>query len=98
MEFEGELWQHGGDGGWFFVTLPAEVAEEVREEAPPPSGFGSVRVSVVLGESRWQTSLFPDAKTGSYVLPVKKQVRQANDLLPGDRVTVTVEVEAAGKA
>ncbi|HVF03859.1 MAG TPA: DUF1905 domain-containing protein [Frankiaceae bacterium] len=92
MEFEAELWQHEGEGGWCFVTLPAAAAEEVREQAPPPTGFGAVRVAVVVGESRWQTSLFPDKKRGSYLLPVKQQVRRANDLLPGDRVRVSLTV------
>lgn len=90
VTFEAELWQYDGDGGWHFVTLPAEAAAEVRDNAPPRRGFGSVRVSVAIGESRWDTSLFPDSKSSSFVLPVKAAVRRANDLLPGDRVRVRV--------
>lgn len=90
LTFEAELWQYEGDGGWHFVTLPPEVAAEVRDSVPPRRGFGSVRVSVAIGESRWDTSLFPDSTSSSFVLPVKAAVRRANDLLPGDRVRVTV--------
>lgn len=92
LSFSATLWQWEGEGGWHFVTLPADVADEVREHAPPRRGFGSVRVTVVVGESRWQTSLFPETKSGSYVLPVKEQVRRANDLLAGDQVKATISL------
>ena len=88
VTFEAELWLHGGEGGWHFVTLPADVADEVRERAPRGAGFGSVKVTVAIGETRWETSLFPESRSGSYVLPVKQQVRRTNDLMAGDTVTV----------
>jgi hypothetical protein len=90
--FTAELWQHDGDGGWHFVTLPLDVADEIHEEVPRRGGFGSVRVTAVVGESRWATSLFPESRSRSFVLPVKQQVRRANDLLPGDPVTVRITV------
>ena len=92
VTFTAELWMHGGEGGWHFVTLPTEAAEQVEDAAPPRAGFGSVRVTVTIGESTWSTSLFPDRKSASYVLPVKRAVREANDLLAGDVVTVTLVV------
>jgi hypothetical protein len=92
LEFEADLWQHEGEGGWCFVTLPVEVADEVRDLAPAGRGFGSRRVTATVGETTWQTSLFPEKKSGSFVLPVKQQVRRANDLLPGDRVPVRIAV------
>lgn len=86
--FEGELFRWEGDSAWYFVRLPAEVAEDVREHAPPRTGFGSMRVTVTIGESRWQTSLFPESRTGSFLLPVKQQVRRANGVDAGDAVSV----------
>ena len=53
-------------------------------------GFGSLRVEVTIGATRWQTSIFPDNKRGTCVLPVKKAVRQAEDL--GDASTSTIEL------
>ena len=93
MEFEAELWLHDGEAGWHFVTLPGEVAEQVRAEAGEPRGFGSVRVEVTIGGSTWRTSVFPDTKTGSFVLPVKAEVRRREDLLAGDVVEVGLGVE-----
>jgi len=77
---------------WCFVTLPPDVSEEVRLRAGEPRGFGSVPVRVEAGTSRWQTSVFPDAASGCFVLPVKKAVRAAQGVEEGDELTVTLEV------
>ena len=38
-------------------------------------GWGSVRVKVTLGKTKWDTSIFPDKKSGTYLLPIKAEVR-----------------------
>jgi hypothetical protein len=95
-EFSAKLWAYGDEpGSWHFVTLPVEVADELRDHADsagPRRGFGSIRVSATIGSTTWQTSLFPDTKRGSMLLPVKKLVRVAEDLEPGDSCMVTVEI------
>ncbi len=88
MTFSAELWEHSGEGGWHFLTLPPEVGDDLREEPTGPRrGFGSLRVRVTVGASAWDTSIFP-SKDGSYVLPVKAAVRRAEDLAEGDVVEV----------
>ena len=77
---------------WCFVTLPLEVADELQMRAGEPRGFGSVPVRVEAGTSHWETSVFPDGDSGSFVLPVKKAVRTALGVEEGDDVTVTLEV------
>jgi hypothetical protein len=96
LAFEAELWQHDGEGGWHFVTLPLAVADELRDRVPGGRGFGSRRVVASLGGSTWSTSVFPDAGSGSFVLPVKQSVRRENDLLAGDVVSVTLRVDVGG--
>lgn len=92
VTFSAELWRYEGEGGWHFVTLPRAAADEIEEEAPPGPGFGSVRVTATIGTTTWQTSVFPSRAEQSYLLPVKRSVRDANGLLPGDAVTVTLVV------
>ena len=75
-----------------FVTLPPEVADEVRERSGEPRGFGSVGVHVEAAGMAWDTSVFPDAKSGSFVLPVRKAVRLAADAGEGDDLTVTLSL------
>ncbi|EON22606.1 MULTISPECIES: DUF1905 domain-containing protein [Nocardioides] len=88
--FHAQVWEHSPDepGSRHFLTLPADVAEDVAFEAGPRGGFGSVRVEVTVGRSTWRTSLFPDSKAGTFVLPMKKPVRLANDLHAGDTCEV----------
>jgi hypothetical protein len=92
--FRAELWEHSPDepGSWHFVTLPADVSEEIALEAGPREGFGSIRVEARIGTTTWRTSLFPDSGSGRYVLPVKKPVRRAEDLHAGTPYDVALEV------
>jgi hypothetical protein len=92
FRFTAPLWEWNAQGGWFFVTLPEEYADDIREGPRMPRGFGSVRVRVTVGGTTWSTSVFPDAKRGSYLLPVKKQVRTAESIDDGDDVDVSLEV------
>ena len=48
-------------------------------------GFGSVKVTACVGESRWTTSVFPNGD-GQWMLPVKAAIRRAEDLAEGDLV------------
>ena len=94
--FDADLWLWDARQGdsWTFLSLPPEASAEIREVAGAlPRGFGSVRVTVTLGATVWKTSIFPDAKTGVYVLPLKKAVRKAEGVEAGDTVTVKVELD-----
>lgn len=86
------LWEARRQDSWTFVSLPPEIAEEIREQAPPAAGFGSVPVAVRLGATSWRTSIFPDSARGTYVLPVKKAVRRAEGLAEGTVAAVELEV------
>ena len=92
MEFEARLWEHDSVGAWCFVTVPEELSDDLRLSAGPPTAFGSIRVEVTLGGSVWATSVFPDKRSGCYVLPVRKAVRRAEDLEVGDTLRVRLEV------
>jgi len=83
-------------GAWCFVTLPPDVVDEVRQRSAEPRGFGSVRVHVEVGETTWDTSVFPDSASDGFVLPVKKAVRTAAGVGEGDELTVTLSVRNQG--
>jgi hypothetical protein len=92
--FRGELWLYPDEAGWHFITLPEDVGEQLREDsAPLRKGFGSVRVSASIAGHRWSTSVFPDSKTSSYLLPVKKAVRTAAGIRAGDEVDVELNLQ-----
>lgn len=88
FEFTSELWLYPGDAGWHFLTLPEGVADDLDDLVGERAGFGSIPVEVTIGSSTWKTSLFPDTKAGSFVLPVKQAIRQRERLEVDARVSV----------
>ena len=92
FEFTAELYEWTGDAAWVFVTLPVDLAEDIRDMDLPRRGFGSVKVRVRIGATEWRTSVFPDSRSGSYVLPVKRAVRDAEGIDLGDRVDFEIDI------
>ena len=91
--FRAELWQYEGPAAWHFVSLPLDVADDIRARfGTHASGFGSIKVEAAVGSTRWSTSLFPDKTRGTYLLPIKKAVRVAEGIEPGDPVIVSLRV------
>ena len=93
FQFQGELWLYDGPDPWHFVTVPPDISEAIRDHGTPPrSRFGSVRVTATVGNTSWDTSMFPDKKLGTLVLPVKAAIRVGEALEAGEILTVYVEV------
>lgn len=76
---------------WVFARLPEDVSEEIHLQPHPPAGFGSVKVMVTLGGSRWSTSIFPESADGTYVVAIKGEVRRKEGVELGDTVRLGVE-------
>jgi hypothetical protein len=88
--FSGKAWIYTGEGAWFFVTMPNDLADEIQARTVGiRRGFGSVRVKATIGESHWATSLFRESKSGSYILPLKKEIRNKEKIAEGDQVSVS---------
>lgn len=91
--FTAQLWVHTGANPWYFLTLPEDCSDDIEMRVPSAGrGFGSAKVRVTVGTARWETSVFPDAKRGAYVLPVKKAVREGQGLMAGRPVDVVLEL------
>lgn len=93
-EFDATLWRWEARRAdtWTFVSLPTDLADDINDLAGPiQRGFGSLRVDVTIGGTRWRTSIFPGS-SGTYVLPIKKVVRTAEGIDTGDlaRVRITL--------
>ena len=89
-EFTAKLWKANVSASWYFVSLPLETSQWIKSFQTRRVGFGSVRVEVHIGDSTWKTSVFPDSKLGTYVLPIKKQIRLSEGLAEGDEVSVHI--------
>jgi hypothetical protein len=84
----------GAEAAWHFVSVPKEEAEQIRalQQGKKRKGFGSVPVKVSIGTSTWKTSIFPDKKSGTYLLPLKASVRKKEGIFSGDPVALTISL------
>ena len=93
--FTTRLWHTHGDPPWFFISVPPSMADEIDQRTEGRQGsFGSVKVSVRIGETTWTTSVFPSKEAETYILPVKKSVRVAERL--GEGTAAEVELSIVG--
>ena len=81
-----------------YVKIGGEAGEAIRAfelmrrlEFGRRRGFGSVKVQVTLGGSRWSTSVFPQ-KDGGWFLPVKKAICRAEDFHTGDDLEIRLDL------
>lgn len=91
--FSGKLWKYGGESSWWFISLPVEDSEDLEQFCSHRKrNFGSIRVTANIGETSWQTSVFRDSKSNSYLLPVKANVRYKEKLVENNSYEVTLTV------
>jgi hypothetical protein len=84
---------------WHFLTLTGDVADAIhaialmrRLEFGRKQGWGSMKVRATIGDTHWDTSIFPAKESGGWMLPVKAAVRKTEGLIAGDEVTLTVKI------
>jgi hypothetical protein len=95
LEFVGELWRWQGDApaAWYFITVPIDLSLDLREVGKfLRLSMGMIPVQVQIGRTTWKTSLFPQAKEQTYLLPVKVSVRKSEKLEVGNAIQVALEV------
>ncbi len=97
FSFVGEcwLWQSSATA-WHFVSLPEDKSEEIKffneNMHEKTRGWGAVRVQVTIGETVWQTSIFPASKLNAYILPIKADVRKKEKIAVGNNVKVSLKI------
>lgn len=90
-----KVWLYPGMAAWHFVTLPAKQSKEITDLfGGLKKGWGSLPVTVTLGNTSWETSIFPDKKLGAYLLPLKATVRKKEKIKNDDTVTFLLEIRA----
>ena len=92
LHFVAELWVYPGASAWHFVTLPGDIADQIKFVRQKQPGFGTIRVKVRVGATQWQTSLFPDKASNGFLLPIKAAVRKQENVAVGDTLSVSIVV------
>ncbi len=86
-----KVWPYPGMAVWRFLTLPKTHGQEIKKKfGMKARGWGSLPVSVTIGNSTWNTSIFPDKSSGSYVLPLKAKIRKMEGITDHATVSFTL--------
>ena len=91
LAFTGTVIEWRGPAPYYFVPVPEEESADIRSVAAAASyGWGVIPVEAHIGDTAFETSLFP--KDGMYLLPLKNAVRGPRGLSAGDDVAVRMTV------
>ena len=92
-QFSADLWKDKAEGGWYFVTLPQDYSDEIRNELQwQEEGWGRMKASAEINELNWDTSIWFDTKSKRYILPLKAVIRKKLSLKDGDKLEISVFV------
>lgn len=93
FNFTAELWEWRGPAPFYFLSLPIELADEIKAAASVLSyGWGMIPVVANIQGREFKTSMF--SKNGTYVLPIKNEVRVPLKLAVDDLIEVTMRLGA----
>src|ERR1041385_9292372 len=94
--FTAQVRRHDGPVPWSFVDLPKAQAREIRMRTAGVTGrgWGSIHVEATVGKTTWRTSIFPAKERGSYVLPLKAEVRTAEGIAEGASAELSLVVRS----
>jgi hypothetical protein len=81
-----KVWLYPGMAGWHFLSVPKRAFQDMKR------GWGSLPVVVTIGKTSWRTSIFPDRASGTYLLPLKADVRKREHITRGDTITFMIEI------
>jgi len=91
LEFTGRVIEWRGPAPYYYLPLPDEEADDVREIAAMATyGWGVIPVAARIGDLSFETSLFP--RDGGYLLPLKDAVRKPAGITVGDEISVEMTV------
>lgn len=85
------LWT-GDKASWHFLVLDPSARKKVDAVKGPRRGWGQIKVKAILGKTIWETSIFPDKKSG-WVLPLKAVVRKKEGIEKGSKIHVSLKLQ-----
>lgn len=93
FEFSAEMIEWRGPAPFYYLPIPKDICEEIRDSAKLLSyGWGVIPVTATIRKTTFTTSLFP--KDGIYLLPVKNAVRIPEDLTMDKKIKVNLVIGA----
>lgn len=90
-EFTATTWKSNGPGGWHFISLPGDLAKEIRGALrSEEEGWGRLKATARIGSSEWRTAIWFDTKINTYLLPIKAGIRQSENITFGKNIEAII--------
>ncbi len=88
-----EVCLYPGMAGWHFAYVSEKQSGEIKKKfGKLVKGWGSIPVTATFGKTSWKTSIFPDKKSGTYLLPLKAQIRKKEGITAGEVIAFSLEI------
>ena len=83
---------------WWFITVPQDISNKIKEEniwyiskgAQTRKWRWSIKVEATIGYIKRETSIFPDKKSGCYLLPIKASIRKELHIEKNMKINVSL--------
>ena len=96
LRFEAEVIHWRGPSPYFFAPIPEHHGDEIKKVAKLATyGWGVIPVEAAIDGVMFGTSLLP--KDGSYLLPLKDDVRRQCNLTAGDSISAVITIRLRGR-
>ncbi|GMQ30853.1 DUF1905 domain-containing protein [Algoriphagus confluentis] len=90
-DFSAKVWISPGMGGWVFVSLPKELAQEIRQHlGSMEEGWGRMKATAQIGDVSWDTAIWFDKKHDTYLLPLKAEIRKKARVNLGETISLSI--------
>lgn len=93
LEFESEVIYWRGPAPFYFLKIPTEEAVRIKKISSQVTyGWGVIPSNVTIGQVEFYTALIP--KDDSYLLPLKKTVREELKIDLGENVEASLHIHS----
>lgn len=92
-DFTTTVWTYfNGKSTYYLASLPPKVGRAIHglRKGVPRRGWGSVPVTLTIGNTRWNSSIFPESGKQSYLFLINAKVRKAEAIVDEGRIRVTL--------
>lgn len=94
FKIKSEVWIYPSSfAAWHFVSVPKKETKIISDRFKGLNrGWGSLPVEVSLGKTKWRTSIFPDKRSETYLLPLKSEVRRKEKIFDKDIINFSIKI------
>lgn len=94
-KLKAKVWLWQGQNPWHFINVDKKASDKIKKDFEAfKKGWGSLPVKVSIKNTKWETSIFPDKRSGTYLLPLKASVRKSEEIIAGDTISFQIKILA----